>query len=256
MPAMRVSNHQSVNDQPPARAPHTSVVCPYCGHAQPPGHDCQACRGLFEPLSKQATQNAMGPWRIRDETAPFRPPCSYKTLVSLIKKGRISPDSIISGPTTRQFWARAADTPGVAHLLGACPHCRAEADPSDALCTDCGASFLIEEDRNHLGLAPIKPLTPGTTPSPAIKKPPAVVLAPDPFASLEGGARPTSSTRPSRMSVVVLMVATAMAAVALLMALLREAGQQPTTTGGGSEPASELGPVSSADESRPWMFVI
>ena len=34
------------------------VLCPYCGHAQFGGDRCQACAGLFEPLSRRATQLA------------------------------------------------------------------------------------------------------------------------------------------------------------------------------------------------------
>ena len=50
----------------PAREQAVGVVCPYCGHAQSAAGvgaaQCAACKGLFDPLSRQATQNAMGPW--------------------------------------------------------------------------------------------------------------------------------------------------------------------------------------------------
>ncbi|MBX3406138.1 MAG: hypothetical protein KF869_05170 [Phycisphaeraceae bacterium] len=102
----------------------------------------------------------MGPWFIRDETNPFLPGFSLATLRQLVRRGRIAPDTVIKGPSTRQFWSYARNVPGVAHLLGACHVCRAAAKPTDAQCTACGASFEIPDDREHLGLAPVH-LLPG-----------------------------------------------------------------------------------------------
>lgn len=237
---MKVTPSKSVNDPPTARAPHEHIICPYCGHAQAPADDCASCRGLFEPLSKQATQNAMGPWRIRDEASPFRPPCSYQTLQSLIKRARIGPDSVISGPTTRQFWARAADTPGVAHLLGQCHHCHTAADPSDALCTDCGASFLVDEDRNFLGLSPVRPLGPQAQPPAPRPTPP---LRVDPFAGPPADAPPAAPPRRhSRMPMVILLVALAVALVAIVSAALRAATPGAAPAGSVPDPAATSSP--------------
>ncbi len=144
-----------------------TVVCPYCGHIQPEAPQCESCHGLFEPLSRQATQNAMGAWFIRDEDNPFLPGCSYQTLEKLIKKGRITPETVVRGPTTRQFWAFARDTPGVAHLLGACHNCHASAEADEYMCAACGAVFVAPADRHSLGLAPIR-LLPGQAPASVI----------------------------------------------------------------------------------------
>lgn len=135
-----------------------AVLCPYCGHTQDDTRQCRRCRGLFEPLSRQATQNSMGPWHIRDEANPFTPGCSLETIGALIARGRIKPDSIVRGPTTHQFWRRAGDTPGLAHLLGSCHACHAPAHPNDKICPQCAESFLAPDDRQRLGLAPIRAL--------------------------------------------------------------------------------------------------
>lgn len=139
-----------------------AVLCPYCGHLSLNTSRCESCRGYFDPLSRQASQNSMGPWFIRDETNPFRPGCSFATLCALIRRGKVGPETVLRGPTTRQFWTFARNTPGVAHLLGECHNCHAPAAADDRACRACGADFVHVEDRQHLGLAPVH-LLPGHT---------------------------------------------------------------------------------------------
>lgn len=134
------------------------VICPYCGETQPAAERCRNCAGLFEPLSRQATHNAMGPWFIRDPQRPFQPGCSYETLVKLIRAGRVTKYSIIRGPTTRQFWTVAKHVPGVAHVLGYCHQCDTAVDPDAVGCPNCGTPFGAYLDRNYLGLPDIRPL--------------------------------------------------------------------------------------------------
>ena len=91
------------------------ILCPYCGtiSASDPRR-CDRCGGFFDPLSRQATQNAMGPWSIRDTANPFRPGCSFETVRDLIKRGKVTRETILRGPSTRQYWNFAARTPGIA----------------------------------------------------------------------------------------------------------------------------------------------
>lgn len=135
-----------------------AVICPYCGDAQPLAERCRACGGLFEPLSRQATHNAMGPWFVRDSDRPFQPGCSFETLLRLIERGRVGKFTIVRGPTTRQFWTIAKHVPGLSHLLGFCHQCDASVDAGDHSCHACGASFATYVDRNYLGLPEIRPL--------------------------------------------------------------------------------------------------
>lgn len=136
------------------------VLCPFCGEVSPDVRQCRGCRAYLDPLSRQATQNEMGPWFIRDTSQPFRPGCSYQTITRLIQRGRLGAMSVIRGPTTRQAWSFAGRTPSVANLLGLCHNCQREVAPDAFACPACGASFAAETDRQHLGLAPVH-LLPG-----------------------------------------------------------------------------------------------
>ncbi len=140
--------------EPAARPAPKVMLCPYCGHAQHKADRCTACGGLFEPLSRKATQIAMGPWYLRDLRNPFRPGCSYDVLVRMIATGKIKSTTVLRGPTTRQFWSIARNVPGIAHLLGYCHACGKHVDPANlpSHCPHCNAPFKKVRQRNELGL--------------------------------------------------------------------------------------------------------
>lgn len=155
------TGHSGGNGTHPASASPQSpasgrVLCPYCGHTQPASPQCEQCKGLFEPLSRQATQNAMGPWQVRNERNPFGPGCSYAKLREMVARGKVTRETIIRGPSTRQFWTVACNAPGVAVLMGECHACHTRVDPDDYMCKRCGTVLTYQADRQHLGLAPIK----------------------------------------------------------------------------------------------------
>lgn len=135
-----------------AENPKHYILCPYCGHLQKSAERCEECNGLFEPLSRLATQIAMGPWFIRDKARPFRPGCSYDVIRKQAISGKLKPTSILRGPTTRQFWSLARHTPGVAHLMGFCHACDAHVSKTATSCPKCEAKFEEPADRNLLGL--------------------------------------------------------------------------------------------------------
>ncbi len=134
------------------------LICPYCGETQTSAERCRGCGGLFEPLSRRATHNAMGPWFVRDPGKPFHPGCNYETLVRMIDRGQVTKYSIVRGPTTKQFWTVAKHVPGVSHLLGYCHNCDASVDGGDHGCHVCGVPFGAYLDHNHLGLPAPHPL--------------------------------------------------------------------------------------------------
>lgn len=134
------------------------LICPYCGDTQAAGERCRVCGGLFEPLSRQASHNAMGPWFVRDEKRPFQPGASYETIVKLIERGIVTKYTILRSPTTKQFWTVARRVPGIAHLLGYCHNCDATVSKDDHGCPSCGVPFGAYLDRNYLGLPEVKPL--------------------------------------------------------------------------------------------------
>lgn len=134
------------------------TLCPYCGANSRDPEQCSECGGLFEPLSRQASQNAMGPWFIRAESSAWKPGCSLHTLRTLIARGKVTPETVLRGPATRQFWAHAKDIPGIANRMGICHACKAAVGPDDHACPECNASFAVETDRQYLGLGPHLPL--------------------------------------------------------------------------------------------------
>ncbi|MCC5787622.1 MAG: DUF4339 domain-containing protein [Phycisphaerales bacterium] len=135
-----------------------SALCPYCGEVSRDMTRCSACGGPFDPLSRQATQNAMGPWFVRDPGRPFRPGCSFAELRRAVERGRIGPETIVRGPTTHQFWAPARRAPGLANLLGVCHACGGGATQKDYVCRHCGVAFPSPGDRQHMGLVDSRPL--------------------------------------------------------------------------------------------------
>lgn len=135
-----------------------TTACPYCGQTPEPTDvwadtsRCKACGGLFEPLSRTATQLAMGPWQIRDTSKPFMPGFSTDVLRRQIAAGRVKADTILRGPTTYQFWMQADQAPGVSALLGKCHACHQSVDPATKQCGNCQADLTLPEDPNTLGL--------------------------------------------------------------------------------------------------------
>jgi len=97
----------------------------------------------------RATQNHMGPWFIRDDRSAFRPGCGYSTIRRMVCDGVITPNAVVRGPSTHQFWMLAKHTPGVAHLLGVCHNCGAEASEEMFACRSCGEPFSTDRDRQH-----------------------------------------------------------------------------------------------------------
>lgn len=151
---------------PPPAPPSAPVdgVCPYCAATLTNAERCEACKGLLDPLSRQASQNAMGPWALFDPARSTMPGCSFETLRAMVPKGRVRRDSVLRGPTTRQFWMRADRVPGVAVLLGVCHACAELVRPDQETCQACGAELHVAPtDRQHLGLVPVADL-PGAAP--------------------------------------------------------------------------------------------
>jgi len=167
--------------------PNETGVCPFCGAALQPGlESCASCGSDLDHLSRQNAQNQMGPWFVRDPMNPFLPGRSLPALLRLIEEGRLRRETVIRGPTTRQFWRRADQVPGVAHHIGVCHVCGEVVDPHQTGCSSCGTTFPEPDMRLDLGLAPMRtvpkapvgggnpqaaPLTPGPSelPSPGTR---------------------------------------------------------------------------------------
>lgn len=155
---MESPRQDPIPPQPTPQPQPRLTICPYCGGKSRSLAACESCGGRFDPLSRQATQNAMGPWYVRVESQPFRPGCSYSTMLGLIERGAIKPDTAIRGPTTKQFWMLARWCPGVAHRLGLCHSCQARVAPESENCPTCGAGFDAPTERQMLGLGEVRTL--------------------------------------------------------------------------------------------------
>jgi len=135
-----------------------SLICPFCGELTADSGRCQRCSARFDPLSRQASQNEMGPWFVRDESMPYRPGCNYSTIKRLVESGGIEANSVLRGPSTRQFWMLAKHTPGVAQMIGVCHSCGNDVAGDAFACGACQEPFSADRDRQHLGLGPARPL--------------------------------------------------------------------------------------------------
>ena len=148
--------------QPATALSRTESLCPYCAARLPADSEaCSFCKGPLDALSRQATQNAMGPWQALLSSEPHarsRPGCSLDTLARLVARGRIAADTPVRGPTTRQFWLPARRVPGVAVLLGLCHACGCALEIDARACPSCQAELRPTTDRQSLGLAPVRPL--------------------------------------------------------------------------------------------------
>src|SRR3954469_4843868 len=61
----------------------------------------------------------------------------FETLLALIKRGQVTKDSIVRGPTTHQLWKRASEVKGLSREFGACYSCGADIDTQANLCQHC-----------------------------------------------------------------------------------------------------------------------
>jgi hypothetical protein len=64
----------------------------------------------------------------------------FNTLLALIRKGQITPRSVIRGPTTFQLWRFAARVKGISREFGLCYSCGAELQRTSTFCPRCSRS--------------------------------------------------------------------------------------------------------------------
>ncbi|RLS24609.1 MAG: hypothetical protein DWH74_02610 [Planctomycetota bacterium] len=142
------------------------ILCPYCALVQAPATECSGCGGCFDAWSLKATQDDMGAWYVRDSKRPHFVGFSHEALVAAIRAGEFSMNTLMRGPTTRQFWSTARRTPGIAHYFGRCFACQAPVQESAPQCKSCGAEPTAVADRNFLGLPAVERIAPPTDAKP------------------------------------------------------------------------------------------
>ena len=149
----RNQRHEKTLQQPPPPGT-TLILCPYCGCTQAVSPACVECKRGFGPNDRLRAQVEMGPWQVRDRRNLFLPGYCLEQLLTLTRDGRITPNTPLRGPTTRQFWLLARDVPGVSHHVGFCHKCKRPVKKSKALqtCPHCAADFVASNQRDRLNL--------------------------------------------------------------------------------------------------------
>lgn len=130
-------------DREPAREPSPAGgdarhVCPYCGLAGPrPEGPCQRCTIEDSPQTRQATKARIGPWYVLQNRNPAAPGMKWSVLLALVKKGQVTPRSVVRGPTTHQLWRLANQIKGLSREFGVCYSCGGAIDRVANQCPHC-----------------------------------------------------------------------------------------------------------------------
>jgi hypothetical protein len=118
-------------------------VCPFCGLTRELSDDldasapCPRCTLADTPTTRNATKARIGPWHVRQMRNPWAPGMRWETLLALIKRGQVTKDSVVRGPTTHQLWKRASEVKGLSREFGVCYSCGGEIDAQANLCSHC-----------------------------------------------------------------------------------------------------------------------
>src|SRR4051812_11458561 len=76
-------------------------ICPFCGTLnETEDGPCPRCRMEDTPATRKATKARIGPWHVLQSRNPSAPGMKFETLLSLVRKGQVSPKSVLRGPTT------------------------------------------------------------------------------------------------------------------------------------------------------------
>jgi hypothetical protein len=155
-------------------ASSTTQICPYCGRAaaDSPG-PCPNCGMQDTPTTRAATTARVGPWFVRQERNPGAPGMNFATLLSLVRKGQVTRESVVRGPTTQQLWTLADRVKGLSREFGTCWSCAEDISRGTNLCPHCQKLQEPPLDPNTLveGKAPArervgKPMVVGHSPTP------------------------------------------------------------------------------------------
>ena len=116
-------------------------VCPFCGAiCEKNDSPCPRCKMENSALTRQATRARIGPWYVMQARNPSAPGMKCNTLLALIRKGQITPRSVVRGPTTFQLWRFAARVKGISREFGLCYSCGAELQRTSTFCPRCSRS--------------------------------------------------------------------------------------------------------------------
>jgi len=101
-------------------------------------------------LTRQATRARIGPWYVLQARNPAAPGMKCNTLLGLIRKGQVTPKTIVRGPTTHQFWRFAARVKGISREFGICFSCGTRLETKATECPHCGKSQELPSNPDTL----------------------------------------------------------------------------------------------------------
>ena len=130
-----------------------SRPCVSCGQlVRRTASQCDQCGQVLSGEMIQRMRRHSGPWYVLEHIRPF-PGVSKDRLILQIRRGVLTPTTIIRGPATHHQWRFAAETPGFSKYLGVCWACQATVCEDDTACPVCrknlesdGEEVLIEGD--------------------------------------------------------------------------------------------------------------
>ncbi len=126
-------------------------VCPFCAYVREnadAGGACPKCTLDDTPANRRATAQKIGPWFVLQYSNPTAPGMKYSILMMLASRGKITPASIVRGPTTQQYWTTAGQVRGLSRLFGLCWHCQLKLSSITSICPHCDHSQEPPPDPN------------------------------------------------------------------------------------------------------------
>ncbi|GIW76620.1 MAG: hypothetical protein KatS3mg104_1683 [Phycisphaerae bacterium] len=136
-------------------------VCPFCGVIRSdPNQPCPRCTMEDTPATRSSTYQRIGPWFVLQARNPSAPGMRFATLISLVKKGHVTPRSIVRGPTTQQMWTFASRVKGLSREFGLCWYCGEGIETTAETCNRCSHSQVPPSDAQAAFLDPDSPGVP------------------------------------------------------------------------------------------------
>ncbi|UCG16695.1 MAG: hypothetical protein JSV19_01400 [Phycisphaerales bacterium] len=123
-----------------------SKPCPSCGQLiRRTASVCDLCGQDLSPQMILKMQAHCGPWYVLEHVRPF-PGVALERLILQVRRGVLTPTTIVRGPTTYHQWRFAGETPGLSKYLGICWRCQASIVETDRFCRSCRANLDGETD--------------------------------------------------------------------------------------------------------------
>jgi len=92
-------------------------------------------------------RNHAGPWYVLEHLRPF-PGVALDRILLQVRRGLITPVSIVRGPSTDYQWRFAVETPGLCRLFGRCWNCYHGVKDTTEYCPACLSHLGFEKPSN------------------------------------------------------------------------------------------------------------